>query len=188
MHPPPGMQIRLPDLLSGSSKQSVHDGRFADSGRTKESNRLPAAGVAEDLVQSAAIHCADRKHGDSRGQRHRFRQTDRDIDAGIRLVQYYYRAGAALPGNGEIALNPAWIEIGIQPAYQAYGIDVGGNHLRADRCAGLFPEERCPARQEKSYYSPVTAFGIVCQHPVPAGRQAYRIGRFIPERTCRFRP
>ena len=59
----------------------------------------------------------------------------------IRLVQDDHRRGAALPGDDEIALEPAGVEVVIETADEKDRVDVGGHDLFLGRITGRTTRE-----------------------------------------------
>ncbi len=54
----------------------------------------------------------------------------------IRLVQDDHRSGAAVPGDDQVPLDAARIEVAVQTGDEKHRIDVGGDDLLFRRIAG----------------------------------------------------
>src|SRR6185437_9832568 len=96
-----------------------------------------------------------------------------DVGAEIGLGQDDDRGGAALPAQGEVALEAPGIEVAVEARGQEDDVDVRGDDL-LDRVAavrGRHPRELRPAWQDRLDERPLGAVGIGDRDPVADGRQ-----------------
>ena len=78
---------------------------------------------------------------DRRGEGADLVHADLRIVDEIRLVQHDHRRGAALPGDDQIALEPARIEVVIEAADEKYRVDIGRDDLFLGGIAGRAARE-----------------------------------------------
>ena len=70
-----------------------------------------------------------------------------DVLAEVGLVEDHRRLRAARPDAGEVALDPADVEVGVEAADGEHQVDVGRDHLRARLATGgAAGEDRAPRR------------------------------------------
>ncbi len=107
-----------------------------------------------------------RQGGDLRGPTLR-------IDAEVRLRQRHHGSRPALPRGGEIALDPARIQVGVQRGDHKGDVDIGGDDLQTPQAVGRPAHESRAARQDGmdgggSFYQiqrerhPVADGGMAC--------------------------
>jgi len=63
------------------------------------------------------------------------------VRAYVGLVEDHRRLGAARPDAGEVALDPAHVEVGVEAAHREHQVDVGRDHLGARLASGGAPRE-----------------------------------------------
>jgi hypothetical protein len=99
----------------------------------------------------------------------------------VGLGQHHHRRGPATAHQQQVALDPARIEILVQPAGDEHRVDVGRDHLLVVMLAGGRALDRAAARQQRD---DAPAFE---QHPV-ADRGAFVRGRAVAAETRRALP
>ena len=130
------------------ARQRIDEARLADAGAAEQRGRLPGREACGQRVQALA--------GD--GRHHVHGHADRDgldlglaragVGAQVGLGQHDDGRGAALPGGGEVALDAAGVEVGIQRGDQEGHVDIGGDHLRGVAAAHGLAQEGAAARQQ----------------------------------------
>ena len=96
-------------------------------------------------VQAVAGHDRDRDDRRADGDRLGLGDQRVGVVAEVGLGEHDHRLRAALPGGGQIALQPPGVEVGVQRGDQQRHVDVGGDHLRRlHGVGGLAQEGRAP--------------------------------------------
>ena len=128
--------------------EPIDDRRLAHTRGAEQCAGPARSEVGAQRVYASAVPARDRVH------RHRGRQRPDLFDVAlrivdeVRLVQHDDRGGAALPGDEEVALDPAWVEITIEAADEEHDVDVGGNDLFLGAIAGRASREAARSRQD----------------------------------------
>ena len=125
--------------------QRVDEGRLADARRAHQHRRLGRLQMRGERLQPRAGDDRDGQH--RRAERDALRLGDGGVGIGgeVGLGQHHHRLGAALPGGGQVALQPPGVEVGVQRGDQQRHVDVGGHHLLVrDRVGGLADEGGAP--------------------------------------------
>ena len=112
-------------------------------------------------------------------------RTDRDADrdgldleelrlrvlGDVALVDDDHRCRAAVPGCGQITLEPAGVEIAAEGGDDEDRVDVGGHDLDDGSTPGLLACEGGPPRQDRLDHGLALALDRPDRHPVADGRQ-----------------
>jgi hypothetical protein len=136
-------------------EQRVEDRRLADTRRAKDRHGRASRKVRTERVEPVARRCRhghDRHAGRNRGHG---QKGAIEIVGHVALVQDDDRRDAARPGDREIPLDAAQIEVVVEPGDQERDVDVRGHDLlvveagAAARAVGSHAPERSPARQNR---------------------------------------
>src|SRR5207249_5519692 len=72
-----------------------------------------------------------------------------DVRREVGLRQHHNGLGAALPGDGDVALEPAQAEVVVEPGEQESRVDVRREHLLGRILAGVLADERTSTREDR---------------------------------------
>ena len=135
--------------ISGRARQRIDEARLADAGAAEQHRRLARG---EAFVQAPQVPRPVTAETTCTGT-----PSATPLDLGlvrvavlaqVRLGQHHHRGGAALPGGGQVALDAARVEVGVQRRDQEGHVDVGGDHLRRAATADRLAHEGAAARQQ----------------------------------------
>ncbi len=98
------------------------------------------------------------------------------VRADVGLVEDHRWQGAARPDAGEVALDAAHVEVGVEATHGEHQVDVGRDHLRPRLAAGGAPREhRAPLEDALDDDGAAWPGGFVDEHPVAdTGRPGLR--------------
>ena len=107
----------------------------------------------------------------------------------VGLGQHHHRLGAAAAHQQQVALDAARVEVGVQPADDEHGVDVGRDQLLLVVLAGGAALDRAAARQQGDDLALRASPSISTQSPT-AGRaaRAGSAGAAIPAAIRRVKP
>ena len=130
-----------------AAAQGVGQGRLAGAGAAHQHDGLAVAQPRGQRDGTFRILGIQRQH--RRAQRAQLVQRRLDIGAVlVGLGQHHHRLHAAAADQHQVALDPARIEIRIQPTDHEHGIDVGRDHLLLVVLAGRAALDRGKAGQQ----------------------------------------
>ena len=169
----PAVRVSLADVLGGhplGAGQRIDQGGLADARRAQQ-HRGPAGRqeVAELRQPLAGAH-RHRQHRRPGGDGEDLGGQALDVVAGVGLGQQEHRPRPALQRGGQVAFQPARVEIGVQRGRQQGHVDVGGHHLHRLGGAGGHAGEGRGAGQDGGDHR-----GVALQlhrHPVAGDRIA----------------
>ena len=167
----PSRQFTSDDLPTPDDPSSA---TVRPSARNGRSGPIPSA--------TPRVHRHHRRRaGDCRG----FRQSRGHVGAQVALVQHHHRVGAAFHAQGQVALQPAKVEIAVQSADQEHQVDVGGDRLLVFPPPGRAPREQRAPRQH-SFDDRLFRIDHARGHPIAHHRHGGAGGRVVPKGAARF--
>ena len=123
-----------------ASRQLVDQRGFSHAGGAQEGHRLAGDNVGQHrLIVAAQGRDGQDLHAGS-GTLH-LGDHAVHIRAQIRLGEHHHRRGAAVVGDGEVALQAAEVEVLVQRHADQHRVDIGGHHLLLFGAAGGPPDE-----------------------------------------------
>ncbi len=154
--------------------QPVDQRRLAHAGRP---HRGRGAAAPNQLAQLIDALTGDRRdHLDRHPGCHRVHaaHSRRHVVADVGLGQDDHRVGTALPGHGQVPLDPARVEILVQRRHQQRQIHVGRHHLLGGDLAGRVSHKRRPPGQHRGYLDALAVRIAVVRDPVSDRRSVDR--------------
>ena len=130
------------------AEQPVDQGRLADAGGTDERDGLAGLQVLGDRQVAVLAKCGGEQDVDADGDVAGFGQPCVQVVAQVALGQYHDRDRTAVPGDGQVAFQAAQAKILVQRHTDEQVVDIGGDDLSVDSCAGGLAAKHGPARQD----------------------------------------
>ena len=121
--------------------------------------------------------------------------------AQVGFCQNHHRACPAVPGKGQVALQPPEIKISVERHADKYRVNVGGNHLLRAACPCCFADKEAHSRQNSVYDGAALlqiavdhhkiahggkVRGAVCLIPQPAGHLRQLLAPFTDQAIDAF--
>ena len=167
--PFPSSRISPVAKLDRAEPEAVRKRGLAGAGRSQEGDGRPWLEETADSLHAGAGERADRHDIAAADQALRRLDGAGDILGHVRLGQHRDRAGAALPGEDEQALEAPGPEAALERADDEDLVDVGGEHL-GGVAAGTSPDDGAPSREHLDDHPALE------NDPVPHRRRLQRIG------------
>ncbi len=132
-----------------ASHQGVGQGRFAGAGRPHQYHRIAGAQPGRKLGGAGRIARIECQHRDAAafdpGQ---LRAQRLHVFTAVGLGQHQHRPRAAGVDQHQIALQPAQVEVAIQPGDHQHGVDIGRDRLHFQMLACGTALQQAAARQQ----------------------------------------
>ncbi len=136
-----------PHLQALLAEQAVDEGGLARPGRAQQSPRGAGPQVLAQFGQALPCHRAHRVDRHAEGNALGLGDRLVEIGAEIGLVEYDHRIGAALPGQGQVALQAAQVELLAEARHQKDRVYVGRHYLGLGGAAHRLPQKGATPRQ-----------------------------------------
>ena len=100
--------------LALPAQERVDEGRLADARRAEQGDRLARLEQGRQRLDADAVAGADGAHGHARRDCRHLGDAAGNVRAQVGLVEHDDRLGAARPGQGQVALEPAQVEVVVE--------------------------------------------------------------------------
>ncbi len=178
--------------LAFLAEQGVDQRGLADAGRAEHDRRSPGPQVLAEVRDVVAGQRAQDDDGHAGGDAPDGDEPPLQVVGDVGLVEDDDRVHAARPGDREIALQPAQVEVVVEARDDERHVDVGCDDLLVGEVTGAAParvrgaaHERRLARQDRGddrrIVGPGLGAGGFERHPVPDGRVVRRGESVIAE-------
>src|SRR5262245_8673167 len=163
------------------AEEPVDERRLADARRAEERHRPPHAEVRAHGGEALAAQRGDDMDGHARGDRLGLAPPGLDVLGEVGLVQADDRVRPALPREHERALEPARVEVAVEPAHEERRVHVGGEDLLLRDAPRDLPREAGAAGQDGVNDGAAVSGRERSGHPVADGREVLRPRGLVPE-------
>ena len=164
---------RAAGVLHRRAEQRIGERALARAARAHHHQRLPGTEPGGERLGRAARQAVDCQHGDvCRHQRLRLVLARGALLFAheVGLGQHHHRADARQAREGNVALEPARVEIVVQTHHDQHRVDVGHDHHARDLVASVVGAARdLVERRHASAHPPFGVCVALGQHPVADG-------------------
>ncbi len=144
--PAPTVVSKVPDRHQLAPGERVHERRLADARRADQDDRASLAQVPVECLEPFARDVAHRVHRDADRDRLRL-EHHRGVVVHVELRQHDDGVSAAVPGSCEITLQPAHVEVAVEPRDDEHRVDVRDEHVLVRLEPGSLPRHLRPPRE-----------------------------------------
>src|SRR3954469_11751779 len=168
---PPALLARRRGREDVTAHQTVDQGRLAHSGGSEQRDGLSSAQVGRECFEARSGHGADGKNGNAECDRLHLRQSLGRGLGEVALVDDDDRSAAAVPGSGEVPLEPASVQILSERRDEKERVDVRSDDLLHGSPPRLLAREgRAPWQDGLDHRLPLT-LETACGNPVAGNGQ-----------------
>ena len=180
-----GGDVDFLHALELATRQAIDQGRFPNPGGAQQSGGLPSTEVTLKRFKPFAVYGTLQMHRHAGGDHLHVQGPSLGLVTQVGFVQQDHRPGAALPDQGEIALDAPQVEVAIKRDNQKERIHIRSKYLLGRRLARHLTREFALAAQHPVNGGPALRSSCVDEHPIPDGRQRLP-GRCLVKKLSRY--